>query len=307
MVKSDAYLFTINNYTDEDINCCRNAVDNDVRCTYIIFGFELAPNTGTPHLQGYVQFTTRILSSTVERLLGGRAHMDKANGSDEDNYKYCRKIREEDTVPNERWEEYGTRTERSRRSKKRLASEVFVDIRDALLAGASIADIATNFPMEFIKHHTGISKMAKIMSNPPLERFFGPFPEWLHHAIDIKSHDWRKSLVVVGSTGVGKTQFILSCFENPLLVSLTEELKGFRAGFHDAIIFDDVSVAHWPRNSQLHLVDVECRRGINVKGTHVVIPAFTKKVFTCNPTHFPFTEGDSAINRRINVIRLRAT
>lgn len=42
------WIFTINNYTSEPV------FHTDMK--YLIYGFEIAPTTGTPHLQGYVQF-----------------------------------------------------------------------------------------------------------------------------------------------------------------------------------------------------------------------------------------------------------
>lgn len=303
MVKSDTYVFTINNYTDNCVERCRTAIELDHRVIYICFGFEVG-DCGTPHLQGYLQLSTRVLSKTICTLLGGRARLDTAKGDDQENYEYCSKTREGDT-PNEQFEEYGTRASRSK-AVKRPANQAFELIRDDILSGSSIADIASTYPTEFIKHHAGIIKMAKILNCEPLVRFFGPFPEILYLRIANPLHefDWQRSVVVCGETGLCKTQFVLSLFNNPLCVSNTEELKSFRRLEHDAIIFDDVSVAHWPRNSQLHLADVEVARGINVKGSHVTIPAFTKKVFTCNPWAWPFIRGDAAIERRLYTINL---
>lgn len=294
MVKSDAFSFTINNYTPEDVQSVRTALTRDDRVQYLIFGREVGEQ-GTPHLQGYIQLKTRILSNTICKLLGNRARLDVSRGSDEDNYVYCSK--------DEQFEEFGERLPKSR-SLKRKREEAYEAIRDDMASGASISDIAMKYPAEFIRHHAGILAMAKVINTAPCIRYFGPFSEQLHSRINLANHDWKTSVLVLGPTGLGKTQFILNQFENPLLVSNTEELKGFRRLEHDAIIFDDVSVTHWPRNSQLHLVDCEVHRGINVKGTHIIIPAFTKKVFTANPEHYPFNTGDPAISRRLTIIKL---
>eukprot|EP00965_Chrysotila_dentata_P095859 3168360-Pleurochrysis_carterae.AAC.3 len=45
------YVFTKNNYTQDDID------DFDtLECKYLVYGKEVAPTTGTPHLQGFVVF-----------------------------------------------------------------------------------------------------------------------------------------------------------------------------------------------------------------------------------------------------------
>lgn len=60
MSSSRNFEFTHNNYTQEDINKILNW-----KCQYVVIGEEIAPTTGTPHLQGYVQFKSSVLWKTV--------------------------------------------------------------------------------------------------------------------------------------------------------------------------------------------------------------------------------------------------
>lgn len=53
-------------------------------------GKEIAPITGTPHLQGYCIFKKPMLLTGVTKLLA-RAHWDVAKGSAEQNFNYCSK------------------------------------------------------------------------------------------------------------------------------------------------------------------------------------------------------------------------
>ena len=69
--------------TQEFINC---------DCEYGIIGKEIAPTTGTPHLQCYFKLKTRMYKSTIYSRLGFRGfYLEIARGSDWKNVQYCRK------------------------------------------------------------------------------------------------------------------------------------------------------------------------------------------------------------------------
>jgi len=53
-----------------------------------VFGRELAPSTGTPHLQGFVAFSGRRRLGAVRTLLP-RCHLTSARGSAQQNRAYC--------------------------------------------------------------------------------------------------------------------------------------------------------------------------------------------------------------------------
>ena len=59
-------------------------------CTYIIFGEETAPTTGTPHLQGYVYFAN-ARSLTSVRKIDGKISWRAAKGDAQQNFDYCTK------------------------------------------------------------------------------------------------------------------------------------------------------------------------------------------------------------------------
>ena len=65
--------FTINNYTQADLDQLQAVPDSSPYA--IVYGKEVAPTTGTPHLQGvlYTKEGSRVRRSAAERLLGGRA------------------------------------------------------------------------------------------------------------------------------------------------------------------------------------------------------------------------------------------
>lgn len=60
--------------------------------SFIIFGRETAPGTGTVHLQGYLELPAKKALGGVKKLAGlGRAHLESARGSAEESITYCTK------------------------------------------------------------------------------------------------------------------------------------------------------------------------------------------------------------------------
>lgn len=85
MSKAKHWCFTLNNYTENDI---ARIAQNASLCDYIIYGREVG-ESGTPHLQGFVSFTTRVrLNTCVETI--GQAHFTVARNIDH-SIQYCKK------------------------------------------------------------------------------------------------------------------------------------------------------------------------------------------------------------------------
>lgn len=110
----------------------------------------------------------------------------------------------------------------------------------------------------------------------------------------------RRSLVLVGRTGCGKTSWAKRNAPKPtLLVRHADQLKRFDATTHASIIFDDLDFKQWPRHSQIYLVDTDDDAPIHRRYGITTIPARTPRIFTAN--EHPFID-DPAINRRINKV-----
>ena len=85
-----AYAFTINNYTQEELE-----IPLYLPCTYICWSQEVSFK-GTPHIQGYVYFQNKARGHTVKKMLGGRAHIETARGTPEQNRVYIKGPYEKD-------------------------------------------------------------------------------------------------------------------------------------------------------------------------------------------------------------------
>lgn len=82
---SKNFRFTWNNYTAET-----EAYLATLDVQYIMYGHEVAPTTGTPHLQGFLVRKKNTRLDAIRKLMRG-ADVDICRGSIEQNHEYCRK------------------------------------------------------------------------------------------------------------------------------------------------------------------------------------------------------------------------
>ena len=113
-----------------------------------------------------------------------------------------------------------------------------------------------------------------------------------------------KTLVLVGPTGFGKTQFALAHFKHPLRVTNKQDWARFREGITDGIVLDDMHFNTWLPNTILHTVDVENAVTQDIKYSSVRIPAGTPRIICINSDKELYPEGiapekKAAIARRL--------
>lgn len=85
--RGSRWCFTLNNPTNEDEGRL-----SSLECiTYLVFGRETAPTTGTSHLQGFVIFNSTLRFSRVRELLGERCHIERTRGTSQQARDYCTK------------------------------------------------------------------------------------------------------------------------------------------------------------------------------------------------------------------------
>ena len=83
---SKRWVFTLNNYTEEDLETISAIVPHI--CDKYIIGKEVGAE-GTPHLQGYLSFTNR--ERPLSKIPIKQIHWEKARGNEKDNLNYCSK------------------------------------------------------------------------------------------------------------------------------------------------------------------------------------------------------------------------
>lgn len=147
-------VFTLNNYLDGDVERIREL---GLTVRYGVFQREIAPGTGTKHLQGFLYSDSAKTFGRWKSLIGDRAHIEKARGTPEQASKYCKK--EESREPNTEPEEFGELPSQGKRSDLEAISS-------SLAAGASVEEIAAEYPGDFIRYHRGIETLHAVYQAP---------------------------------------------------------------------------------------------------------------------------------------------
>lgn len=140
------FCFTLNNYTNAEYQHIVEFIS--AKCKYGIVGKEVGDTTGTMHLQGFCNLNKPMRFSAIKKHLNNRIHLEKANGSDEQNQKYCSKAGD--------FFEAGDPVRQGQRNDlKELVS--------AIKSGTNTTKmVAESFPCLYIRYHRGISEYLKI-------------------------------------------------------------------------------------------------------------------------------------------------
>lgn len=142
---------------------------------YHIYGREIAPTTGTPHIQGYLHFpNARVFSSLLKRLPPG-IHLEIAKGSPDQNIAYCSKSGD--------FVETGVRPV-SKKRQGELGAQVYSDAIVSAKQG-KFEDIPSGL---YTRHFATYHKMFSLAQVIPL-------------SMDILDFHWYW-----GPTGTGKTR-----------------------------------------------------------------------------------------------------
>ncbi|AIF76249.1 Rep [Bat associated cyclovirus 6] len=148
------FCFTWNDYTLEDCATVEKFITE--YCKYGIAGEEFAPTTNQPHIQGFCSLHKPMRFSTIKKRLHNTIHIEKANGSDEQNQTYCRK--------SGAYFEKGTPCFQGQRSDLRA-------VVSAIQSGKNAAQVAKEYPLEYIRYFRGIQELDLITNAKP-PRFY---------------------------------------------------------------------------------------------------------------------------------------
>ncbi len=250
---------------------------------------EKCETTGRLHWQAAVQFTRRKRATAVHKIFesGDWCVLKRKAPRMADLVAYCKK---EDTRV-EPYREWGHFAEQGKGK--------WHPVQESIAAGANKFDLWSEHGDVMSTRYRAAYECMDVLGQKPTEGKFAKedFPD------DFKEiADWSVSHIFYGPTNSWKTQWALAHFATPLFVSHIDKLKHFSATTHDGIIFDDMDFNHWPRTSQIHLVDQEQERDINLRYVCGKIPAGTKKIFTTNAAQGAcMMIEDEAIERRIQL------
>jgi len=177
---------------------------------YLLHQTEIAPTTGTRHMQGCVIF------KDVKRLTGAKAllqredvHLEVAKAW-EKLKMYCKKeeTREPGAVPMEFGEDRG-----------QGARSDLTDVAEAVKRARPWSEIASEFPTMVIKYHKGLQVLQQALHQPKQME--------------------RKAICLWGDTGVGKTRYVYNHYNNIYSVfdTKTPWFDGYRG--EEVVLFDE--------------------------------------------------------------------
>jgi len=89
MDRSKNWCFTLNNYTNEELEQL-TGLNGNKQIKYMIYGKEVGEQ-GTPHIQGYIMFQNQKLFKQIKKFIPERSHIEKAKGDIAQNVAYCSK------------------------------------------------------------------------------------------------------------------------------------------------------------------------------------------------------------------------
>lgn len=190
-----SYPFTLNNYSEKELATLIELTKNEEVCEslgirLLCFGKELAPTTGTPHLQGYIHFRPNCSKSmqAVHRLPGfaRAALMANQRGSPQQCLDYCKKGEpgtpgsEESKILGVDYWEFGTVPEQGKRTDIAETMKSFTN------SGFDLKKLARECPDQFVKYHRGFQAMAALL--------------------DDRFRAWKTQVIwLYGATGTGKS------------------------------------------------------------------------------------------------------
>lgn len=260
------FCFTLNNYTDEEYaTCCDFAKE---KCKFAVIGREVGDN-GTPHLQGYMNMKSQIRFSGIKKVIP-RAHIEKAQGSDQENLEYCTK---EDDVPFI----YGEPQTHGKRN------DLVSVCNDIVNEKKTLSEVAKTYPEVFVKYSRGIERLS-LLTYKPRDSNNPPTVMWLF-----------------GCAGAGKTRYAYDRFtqDQVYMKDSTHWWDGYTQ--QQCILIDDYD-GKWPFRDLLRLLDRYPYRG-QFKGGYIDINS-PFIIVTCehSPSYFWSDSDLDQITRRLTEV-----
>lgn len=232
---SRSYVFTINNYTDDDLNAIGDIDTEDGNIFYLIAGLEVG-ESGTPHIQGYVECKPTRMKAMC-KLLGGRAYLAIRRGTREQARDYCKKDGNFIEVGAWSTKGQGRRTDLER-------------LMEATKKNQAVKEIMETIPETYSRHMRFAEKYRALCERETTRAF--------RHV---------ETTVLWGKAGCGKTRYVNDKEEKIFWVHPEDKQFAFD-GYdgEEAIAFDDF-YGNMQHHIMLRVLDGH-QLLVNVKGGH---------------------------------------
>jgi hypothetical protein len=242
MDRLNNFVFTLNNYTEVDIRqlLCFN-------CKYIVFAEEVAPTTGTRHLQGYCELSKQTRFGTLIQGLPHGMHIEPRRGTQQQAIAYIKTPKDKPIPKNEHLYEVG-----EPRTQGKDITETALEVARNLLR--------VQHPIDPSIHNIGVIKA--------YERLSKYWPVSRNNSVNELSRIW-----IYGPGGSGKTRTAYLYTNTYRTYKCDLFNKGWFDGYdnHEAVILDDFNPDCNDKETFKLLLSILDRYPlrVNVKGSSV--------------------------------------
>jgi hypothetical protein len=214
------WVFTLNNYTDDEVQGIKNWFDEQEMVEEGIVGYEVGEN-GTPHLQGLVKFCMRRSRVQVMRIIGPRCWCQLMQGTWKQAWTYCAKG---GNIAMQKGELQVRQGDHRKGDKKARALEILADCGELELDA-----FIQKWPDEWLYRRGAIEKA--IMEARVLKA-------------EVFSGELRyKNFWMWGPAGIGKSRWATGqdLLWRTFRKGFNKWWCGFKPGVHRTVVIDD-----WP-------------------------------------------------------------
>jgi len=203
------WCWTLNNPTEEDIENLQVLQILHPKVEFLCFQLEEGESK-TPHLQGYIEFNTRVTLKQAKLIVSERCHIERRKGTADQARAYCIK---EDGRLDGPWE-YGVCTGPPESRGRRTDLEA---IRAALKSGTSEREIADAYFSQWLQYNVSFRRYRGLCFN---------------------HRDWKtKTIVIVGPPGTGKSKYIMDNYPTAYWKQRSQWWDLYEG--HDTVVLDD--------------------------------------------------------------------
>lgn len=198
MSKSRRFVFTLNNYTEDEEQNVTTFLESD-KVVYGVYGRERGEE-GTPHLQGFLILHKPQRFSFLHRHICPRLHLEVARGTSQVAADYCKKDGD--------FDEYGVFPENQGR---RSDIDQFRDWVESHGARPSEREIARAFPGLYLRYRSALLSLVGHLQPSPQFGLGGNLRDWQRDlaAVVDEPPDDRSIFFVIDPEGAkGKTYFV---------------------------------------------------------------------------------------------------
>lgn len=227
-IKSSRYCFTIHNYAEKELKAFHKLASSLEKHHFIGYGLEIAPDTGTPHIQGYIELKSSQRFSFLHNYFPFKKdgkklkfHVEIANGTAEQNRKYVSK--------DGKFFEFGELVSKGKRT-------------DML----EIKTLIKENPKELDKI---IDEKANNLQQVKFAQTIQPIYLAHRHPDEPPTVYW-----IFGPTEAGKTSLVYRCFEDVCSVS-SPRWPGTGYSQNECLLFDDFRPGDLHFNEVLKIAD----------------------------------------------------